>query len=163
VQSEQIAEVLGSAAETVLETMFFTMAEGEAEPIFAPETELMRTAIAFSGEWSGTFEMMTPFSCARTIAEGFVGADEMEQMEADKVGEVMGELANMVCGSTLSQLANDKIFDLGAPRQLHSGEPNLSAAANAVTASRGLNLGEGMVAFSMAIETPVSASGEAPR
>jgi len=152
VQSEQIAEVLGSAAETVLETMFFTMAEGEAEPAFPPETNLMRTAIAFSGEWSGTFEMQTPFSCARTIAESFVGADELEEMSADKVGEVMGELANMVCGSTLSQLANDKIFDLGAPRQLRSGDPMIPVAVDAVTASRGLNLGEGVVAFAMAIE-----------
>jgi CheY-specific phosphatase CheX len=159
VQSEQqIAAVLGSAAETVLETMFFTMAEGDAEPVFPPDTDLMRTAIAFTGEWSGTFEMQTPMNCARTIAESFVGADEPDGMGADKVSEVMGELANMVCGSTLSQLASDKIFDLGAPRRLHSDEPDVPFAAYAVTASRGLNLGDGVLAFAMAIDVPNGAT-----
>jgi CheY-specific phosphatase CheX len=143
VETEHIAVVLGDAAQNVLETMFFMMAEGDAEASFPPDIELLRTSMTFTGEWSGTFELQTPVACARAIAESFAGADD-----AEEVGEVMCELTNMVCGSTLSQLAGDKIFDLSAPRL----EPAANIPANAVTASRALNFGDGIVAFALAIE-----------
>ena len=152
-QSEQIANVLGDAAQTVLETMFFTMAEGETEPVFPPEIRLIRVTLDFSGEWPGTFDLRTPIHCARAIAESFAGLEATEEeMSAEKVGEVLCELANMVCGSTLSRLASGKIFDLGVPRLLDGGETLEAAVPNAITVSRGLNLGDGILALAMAIE-----------
>ena len=50
VSVEKISGALGDAAQTVLEKMFFTMAEGEAEPMFAPDAELMHTAMTFKGQ-----------------------------------------------------------------------------------------------------------------
>jgi CheY-specific phosphatase CheX len=151
-QSEHIGAVLGAAAENVLEVMFFTMAEGDADPVFPPGTHLIRTAMNFSGEWSGSFELQAPLDCARAIAENFAAADCAEEMPEETVAAVMCELASMVCGSTLCQLASDKIFDLGAPRVLSSIETDARPAANAVAGSRGLILGDGVVAFAMAIE-----------
>jgi CheY-specific phosphatase CheX len=148
VQSEQIAVALGDAAQTVLETMFFMMAEGEAEPMFAPDADLMRTAMTFNGHWTGTFEVRTPVACAHMIAQSFVGADD--EMTPENVSEVMCELANMVCGSTLSNLANDRIFDLSKP-QVCAAEEHV-ATANAVKVAKGLDLGGGVVAFAMSIE-----------
>jgi CheY-specific phosphatase CheX len=145
VRSEFVGDVLSEAAQTVLEKMFFMMADGDAEPVFAPDTELLRTSMSFSGWRSGTFEVQTPMSCARSIAESFVGADD--DMTADGVSEVMCELANMVCGSTLSHLAADRIFDLSAPSSVA-----LPASEYTVTAQRGLMLGDGLVTFAMALE-----------
>jgi CheY-specific phosphatase CheX len=145
VQTELVATALGDAAQAVLETMFFMMADGEAEPVFPPDAELMRTAMSFKGHWSGTFELQTPVECARMIAESFVGSDGDVA-----VGEVMCELANMVCGSTLSNLANDKIFDLSKPQVCAAAEQ--TGSTGAVTASKGLDLGGSVVAFAMSIE-----------
>ncbi len=142
-RTELVAEALGDAAQSVLETMFFMVAEGEAEPVFPAETKLIRTSMTFTGWWNGTFEMRTAVNCARTIAESFVGMDE--DMSPTGVSDVMCELANMVCGSTLSHLAQDRIFDLSAP----STGP---AAECEMTAVRGLMFGDGLITFAMAIE-----------
>jgi CheY-specific phosphatase CheX len=155
ISSEHVGTVLSDAAQTVLETMFFTMAEGEAPPEHPVGAELMHTAITFSGEWRGTFDLQMPVACAQTIAESFVGAEPGEEMPEERVGEVICELANMVCGSTLSHLASDKIFDLSAPRLRPGTEPICTESLsmpNAVKAARGLNLGDAVVTFALAIE-----------
>jgi CheY-specific phosphatase CheX len=152
IHSEHVGAVLQNAAETVLETMFFMMAEGAADPVHPPQTEMMRTALSFSGEWSGTFELDVPAACARSIAESFVGIDDCGEIPPERVGEVMCELANMICGSTLSHLASDKIFNLSAPHVCTSTEHIRCQGTHTVMAAKGLNLGEGVVSFAMAIE-----------
>jgi CheY-specific phosphatase CheX len=155
VETERIAEVLGDAANTILETMFFTMAEGYTEPLFAPDTPVLHAALSFSGAWSGTFELKAPFDSARAITQSFVGAMDPEEVPDERVGEVICELANMVCGSTLSQLGDDKIFHLGTPYLVgpEDGASLQRGPGTSDTAVRALDLGsDGLLALSLTIE-----------
>ncbi|HYA18729.1 MAG TPA: chemotaxis protein CheX, partial [Bryobacteraceae bacterium] len=111
------------------------------------------TALSFKGHWSGTFELQTPVECAQMIAKSFVGAGDSDNMPPEAVGEVMCELANMVCGSTLSNLANDRIFDLGKPQICTAAATETLAASNTISAAKGLDLGGGVVTFAMSIES----------
>ena len=150
-QTEMISDALGDAAQSVLETMFFVSPEGTAEPAYPQEVPLLGVGLTFSGEWSGTFELQTPITSARTLAEGFVGTLDPSEVEGDKTTEVICELANMVCGSTLTRLAGDKIFDLGSPHLVSLPPlPRVAAPADS-TATRALDLGFGVIAFTLTI------------
>jgi CheY-specific phosphatase CheX len=150
-QVETIAEALGTSAQTVLETMFFVVPEGDAESSYLFETPLLRAGLAFRGEWRGTLELSTPLSSAKTLASSFAGVSDLEQVTEAEAGEVIRELANMVCGSTLSRLAGNKIFDMDSPKMLDA--PMLwPAATSTTTTTRALDLGFGVVAFTLKIE-----------
>lgn len=156
-QTEPIEHALRDAAQSVLETMCFTMVEGDAPSEFSTATDLVRTRMTFSGAWSGRFELKAQLASARMIAGSFTG-ESGDDMPVERVTEVMCELANMVCGSTLSHLArshlaSDRVFDLSSPQVLPcvvTGDP---PPIGAVTAAMGLDLGDGVVAFSMSVDS----------
>ena len=51
---------------------------------------------------------------ARGLAANFLGEDEADLADAD-VGEVVGELANMLCGSVVSRMEGNSHFVLTHP------------------------------------------------
>jgi CheY-specific phosphatase CheX len=115
---EKAADVLAAATEEVLETMFFSTIDGHLE--LPPEAAGMVTAtLPFCGELSGLFRLDVSAASARRIAAGFLAA-EPEALPPARVGEVVCELANMICGCTLSKLRGKSIFELLTPH-LESG------------------------------------------
>jgi hypothetical protein len=58
---------------------------------------------------------------ARLLAAGFLGEDE-EALTASQPGEVVCELANMLCGSFVSGLEGEEKFELGSPELTADGE-----------------------------------------
>lgn len=151
-QTEQISEALEEAAQSVLENMFFVMPEGTAEPSDSWDAPLLGARLTFSGEWRGYFELQAPLSSARTLTKGFVGALDESEVEDEKTSEVICELANMVCGSTLTRLAGDKVFDLGSPHMVSLPHTTLAPAPQDSTATSALDLGFGTIAFTLTIE-----------
>lgn len=148
-QVETISEALGESAQSVLETMFFVVPEGDTEGMHRQEPPLLHTGLSFRGEWQGTFELTAPLNSAKTLASSFSGLIEPEQVTEQEAAEVLRELANMVCGSTLSRLAGNKIFDLESPKMLDA--PMLTSSASTTT-TRTVDLGFGVVAFTLKIE-----------
>lgn len=107
------AGLLVAAAGEVLETMFFeeVVATGENPPGTA---DLVAARVGFRGSRSGTFRLWLPGPSAERLAAGFLGLDDAVEA-AGRTGQVVSELANMVCGSVLSRLEAGSAFSLEAP------------------------------------------------
>ncbi len=106
--------LMREAAREVLETMFFALPEDAAAPNPCPE-DLLTAELKFEGALSGWFSIQVQENCARAIAGNFAGVMDPSELSSETMTGVLCELANMVCGATLSRLDPDAIFKLGAP------------------------------------------------
>jgi len=111
-------EALEQAARGILERMFFMDMEESgtgaahvgtsAEPVLASE-------VTFHGVHRGRLRLVVPETCARELAASFTGILDPNELNPEQTADVLRELANMVCGATLSRLAPQAVFDLDAP------------------------------------------------
>lgn len=146
----EMEQVLSEAAAEVLETMFFTSlaTEGEAAP---PITEpVICASLSFHGARSGHLGVRVPLETAREIAANFLGLEDAELTEA-RVGDVICELSNMVCGLVLGKLQSSGLFELTRP-ELGSGESG--CPPNAPASSRTLALEGGVMEVWLEWESP---------
>jgi hypothetical protein len=88
--------------------------------------------------------LSVPPGTARSIAAGFLGVDP-EEMSETQPGEVILELANILCGALMSTLWPESNLSLGTP-ELVSAEHSFPAAMHCC-----FSLPEGMVAVSIAL------------
>lgn len=111
-------QLLSAAVDSVLERMFFSATWGPADP----ETggAVLQSRLTFHGHPSGTFTLCLSEPSARLLAAGFLGEDEATLSDA-QAGQVVCELANMLCGSLVSKLQSDESFDLASPELVPSG------------------------------------------
>lgn len=115
---QNLNQLLSESVSTVLETMFFSEAAVIAEP--QTTAAVIKTRLAFHGRPSGILTVSLSSEAARVLAAGFLGEDE-EMLEDSQPGEVVCELANMLCGSLLSQLGSEETFDLTSPELMPAG------------------------------------------
>jgi CheY-specific phosphatase CheX len=105
-------QMFAEAVSSVLETMFFTAPLGLAEE--ESGGACLGARVAFRGSPSGEVRLCLSEASAQLLAAGFLGEDE-QSLSPEQTGLVVCELANMLCGSLLSQLESQKHFDLAAP------------------------------------------------
>jgi CheY-specific phosphatase CheX len=104
--------LLLSAASDVLESMYFTSVTGPSE---VPLSGAGWTAgLEFKGELSGTFTLRMSMGSARLLAANFFGEEEADVSET-AVADMVGEMANMICGSVLSRMETESHFKLSHP------------------------------------------------
>jgi len=115
--------LLSGAVDSVLETMFYSAALGPAEPEIG--TGVLEARLAFRGRPSGTLSVCLSESTARQLAAGFLGEEE-DALTDSQPGEMVCELANMLCGSLVSTLATEGRFDLTSPELVPAGTPAAS-------------------------------------
>ncbi|MCC6391426.1 MAG: chemotaxis protein CheX [Bryobacterales bacterium] len=112
----EIQTVLLSAVEVVLETAccagVFESREGG--PMCSCGEATITIHLPFEGKPSGEFSLRVPESLALLLAARFLGQDEWE-VSANQAEEVACELANMICGSVLSNLYADATFQMTHP------------------------------------------------
>jgi CheY-specific phosphatase CheX len=109
---------------------------GDGEPLPPP----IAARLDFEGTPCGTmFVEVTP-PAARSIAADFLAADESELTDR-QVEDVVCELANMICGSSLSRLEAESTFRLEAPVILSGGE----ARPESADAERSIHIGNGTI------------------
>lgn len=162
--NNSMSEALGSAMEAVLETMCFTMPDGEVNLEQQPLPVHHRVGMTFTGDYWGNFELRITPDSARAIAENFTGAMDPDELPDAKVMEVVAELTNMICGSTLSRWASDKIFSLSSPHwiatpdvpldQHPEGDPNKPEAV--FHGHRAFDLAGGMLAAEIEVHERVA-------
>ncbi len=139
-----VERVLHESVDEVLEKMFFVRGLGDSTASRGgPE---LIAHLTFQGRPSGSFTLRAGLVAARSIAADFLGAEEAEVGE-EQVGEVICELANMICGSALSRIESDFGFRLTSPALL-AGPPAVSGAA----AGHAVELYNGALAVTMDIE-----------
>lgn len=142
-------KALSESAEEVLETMFFATVIGEAsatEPI-PPDSAAAR--LAFRGKPSGVFTVAACPSAARSLAAAFLALDE-DEVAQERAREVVCELANMICGSVLSRLEPDELFELEHPEPV--AVTGACPCVSALSARRALDLGDGTLNICIEIE-----------
>jgi CheY-specific phosphatase CheX len=138
--ADEMNQMLGDSAAEVLERMFFASLADECESVDVAGEPWISASLVFRGDPPGKFGVRAPRSTGRKVAASFLGLEEDTVTEA-QTGEVICELANMVCGSVLSGLESETRFELSHPEV----EPTGDGTARA-TASRVLELEEGPVA-----------------
>lgn len=135
----ELEQTLADAAAEVLETMFFTEVLGDG----VAETAGLAARVEFRGTSSGTLGVGISPSAARTLACAFLGSEEATCQQAE---EVLGELANMICGDVSCRLWPESHLELLHP------EPVVYAEVMAATAHVCLDLGDGALALGLHVE-----------
>jgi CheY-specific phosphatase CheX len=146
-----LERALSECTEEVLEQMFFVQPVEEPVPQKSPEavdSSHFSVDVGFSGEPSGRLLLRISKPAARSIAADFLAEDEAVLSE-QQVGEVVCELANIICGSVLTRVESRTSFRLGSPRLLFQvPEPEIRPAA-----VRSLDLWNGNITIAMTTES----------
>jgi len=107
-------ETLADALREVFETMLFTCVYAEIPGGKPPGS--IEARLPFGGGRNGEFRLAISPEAARSIAAGFLGEEDENQIGEAQIGDVVCEVTNMVCGSLLSRMGTDLAFDLQPPR-----------------------------------------------
>lgn len=143
---QNLEALLSEAVETVLETMFFSAPLGPAEA----ETgdAVLEARLAFHGVSSGTLTVRLSESGARMLASGFLGEDE-EMLTDSQPGQVVCELANMLCGALVSKLESDERFDLDSPELIPAGSEDAASLDAPLAARQSFELENGTLTVTL--------------
>jgi CheY-specific phosphatase CheX len=132
-----LIEALRNSVTDVLEKMFFVRTLDEDELEACGNDTVLTAQLTFRGQPSGGLRLRIPAKAARSIAADFLGARD-EELTDREVGEVICELANMICGSVLSRVESTVLFRLDSPRLIDGNEAaNAEFGENVVGISHG--------------------------
>ena len=147
--AEQMATNLRDAANSVLEMMF--MAPVLADQEFPPPnvSDPILVGLEFVGQAKGSFTLAVSTTTAERLALNFMGMSMDEHLDRQPVIEVLGELANMLCGHFLGQLNFHEIFRLSTPCEI---SVETFATARGHTYQRTVHLEQGSLSMQVAVE-----------
>ncbi|HEX4808715.1 MAG TPA: chemotaxis protein CheX [Bryobacteraceae bacterium] len=110
--AQDVDSLLAQSVQEVLESMCFTMVDAPADEPAEYPVPRIEVDLEFHGARDGAFWLSFPSQTAEEVGAAFAGA---ETPDAQRTAEVLQELANIMCGATLSRIAGDSLFDLGSP------------------------------------------------
>jgi CheY-specific phosphatase CheX len=112
-QQSPMDQVLRHVAGEVLETMFFTEAElADCEHAWLGAGSTAR--VGFEGAHFGEMFLGVSAEAADPIAASFLGLEPAELTEAQR-GQVIQELANILCGAMVSHLWPESRLSIASP------------------------------------------------
>jgi len=112
---EGASAVCLAAVPEVLETMFFeSIAESPDVGSPPPSGALDTSRVDFEGSARGYLVLASPSSLSISLAEAFLALEDQCPSASD-IEFVLGELANMLCGSALGRFQPDGSFRLSTP------------------------------------------------
>ena len=146
--AEQIAFKLRHAANSVLEMMFMApvVSDQEFPPPFVVDPILV--GLEFAGQVKGTFTLAVAGATGQFLALNFLGPGSSEPLERQVVIEVLGELANMLCGHFLGQLHYHQTFQLSSAIELKTD----SIVPKGHTYQRTVKLDQGALSMQVDVE-----------
>jgi len=142
-------QLLSGAVDAVLETMFFAASLGPAESEIG--ADFLEARLAFRGNPSGTLGVRLSAASARLLAAGFLGEDE-ETLTDLQLGQVVCELANMLCGSLVSKLEDQESFALASPELVPAASENAASSQAPPTARQSFELENGIITITLRLE-----------
>jgi CheY-specific phosphatase CheX len=144
-----LGRVVHESLADVLEKMFFiSILDETPDTAPLPVQEEMAARLSFEGKPSGSLTLQLNRFVARSIAGDFLGAEQGELSDS-QVGEVVCELANMICGSVLSRVENAVTFRLATPEIVNPDQAPDGAAIYSVP------LGPAAIKVAMVTEAPI--------
>ncbi len=153
--SDSLRDVLQQSVEVVLEKMFFIRSLSTRAPESEPPEQQLAACVAFEGQPSGLLALRVTEAAARFISADFLGLD-VDELSKQQVQEVVGELANMICGSVLSRVESAVTFRLARPL-IQPGDamfPDAPIDAEPC-ASHGVEIEGGTLTVTISTENPV--------
>jgi len=157
-----LQQALHDAVHDVLEKMFFIEPDDHLSPTGYPAAEGENTIAAklkFEGPSSGCLTLLLSEAGARPMAADFLGLD-IEELPAERIEEVVCELANMVCGSVLSRIDSHAIFRLASPRVLRGDPWRFLPEANRDREVYSVGIGSGALTVIVETREPVCSMTE---
>ena len=114
--------------------------------------------VSFEGPLRGDLAVAATPQTAHTLACGFLAHDSPDDLEPGRIEETLAELANMICGATLSSMDEEGLFTLAHPRV---GPDAATCAVSGGGIRRLLDIGEGTLIVSLTYGPSDAISGEA--
>ena len=108
-----IEQLCGRCVPDVLETMFFAMAVENTEIRTGPDP--VSVQVAFRGSPPGEFSLKADRAVLAALGAAFLGKEDGEEMTPAEVAQTACEMANITCGSVLSEAESESGFDLDEP------------------------------------------------
>jgi hypothetical protein len=112
-------EVICSALEQILETMYFCQATWIGPGRL--DAPAIGSGVRISGTLCGQFRVIATTRLATQLAADFVAADTAD-ITASQAMEIIHEFANVACGATLGAWMPDANFNFSAPFSLSQSE-----------------------------------------
>ena len=115
---QTIDPLLSRVAGEVLETMAFAFVmpdpDVDDQPVTGP---VLRASVTFGGAFEGTLVLTAQEPVVASFAANMLGLDEGEPCTPRQRGDAFGEIANVMCGNLLVELAGpEPVFDLSEPQ-----------------------------------------------
>jgi len=143
------SSLLADCASQILERMFFATVSGDMSKAVIPAGARLGALVTFTGPRQGYLAIAMESETAKTLAMDFLGLASTDGLDAEKVDDTIGELANMVCGATLSRFDNEGLFSLAHPV---CGSHAVEMATCGEGIHRLLDIGEGTLAVCLKVE-----------
>jgi CheY-specific phosphatase CheX len=112
----EFAGLIRECSSEVLDTMYFStvLSSAPLETTTSDTEDLLSYSLQFVGEVSGRFGVHLDWKTARTLAANFLGENDSD-ISCSDITEVVGELANILCGSVMSRVEGAYSFTLSHP------------------------------------------------
>lgn len=117
-----VRQLLSECGQQTVETMFFAAPDAIFPDAARPAGELIAAGLTFQGDPPGRFGVIISSALARNMAINFLGLGDDAELPPAQVREVIGEMANIICGAVLSELESNANFDISAPASVLLGE-----------------------------------------
>lgn len=123
---QDLDRVLRLAAVRTFEDLCYLFAEDEPQG-GADDTGCVAT-VAFTGPVSGTLRVAVTGGLAGVVAANMLGLDE--EPAAEDRADVVGEIANVICGHVLPAMSGDDVeFDITSPVVASASGPSVETGA----------------------------------
>ena len=84
--------------------------------VYAGPATWLRARVGFRGVVSGSLEVRLPVELARELGVALTGGSPADGLTDHELGDVAGELANMLCGVLLTRVDRHRAFELRPPQ-----------------------------------------------
>ena len=120
----ELSDALQAALIAVSENAYFVFVEpcepGQFEELAraggTPLQPWLRASVDFTGESTGSVEILLPEKLGTWLVTSLLGMDTDAALAQPQLHDGVAEFTNMVCGAWLSNLSDEKLFTLKAPR-----------------------------------------------
>ncbi|MBN9662915.1 MAG: chemotaxis protein CheX [Acidobacteria bacterium] len=117
-----VRQACRSALLEVLETMFFELPVSELEMVERPAVDSCLIRAEFHGSAEGAMELALSCGTCERLAASFLGKEQSEVSCAEKCSTAR-ELANMLCGASLSRLQPHGRMSIESPESIPAPDP----------------------------------------
>jgi CheY-specific phosphatase CheX len=157
--NKQLDKILQHVAEETFESLAFLLPMPPPdEPIADCPTTVV--TVGFHGPFSGKLIVILPEAVLGELTGNMLGLDDDTDIPVETQQDALKELANVVCGNVLPEIAGDTVvFNVAAPELIDASAP-VSKEGLSTAATAGIFLDSGPASLELLTEGPIDA--EAP-